>query len=163
MAAGIFFFDRFLPNMSVWTLILILCAVLLPLLLSVFVKIRNVNLNFFVGIVVSACFFIIGGILIIHKKNSIYYEWPDKQLCYYGVVETTPEVKGKTLCSEVNVKFCIPSVSDSIAKYPVNRNILLYFIPDSLSYIPRCGDNIVFYSSVSNPVSDIEFMGFDYA
>ena len=163
MAAGIFFFDRFLPNMSVWTLILILCAVLLPLLLSVFVKIRNVNLNFFVGIVVSVCFFIIGGILIIHKKNSIYYEWPDKQLCYYGVVETTPEEKGKTLCSEVNVKFCIPSVSDSIAKYPVNRNILLYFIPDSLSYIPRCGDNIVFYSSVSKPVSDIEFMGFDYA
>lgn len=115
------------------------------------------------GIIVSVCFFVIGGILIINKKNSVYYEWSNKQLCYYGVVETTPEVKGKTLCSEVNVKFCIPSSNDSISGYPVNRNILLYLIPDSLSYIPRCGDKIVFHSSVSRPLSDIEFMGFDYA
>lgn len=163
MAAGIFFFDRFLPNVSVWSLILILCVLFLPLLLSVFVRFRNVNLNCFMGIIVSVCFFVIGGILIINKKNSVYYEWSNKQLCYYGVVETTPEVKGKTLCSEVNVKFCIPSSNDSISGYPVNRNILLYLIPDSLSYIPRCGDKIVFHSSVSRPLSDIEFMGFDYA
>ena len=163
MAAGIFFFDRFLPDVSVRPLLLLLCVAILPLLLSAILKIRNVSLNYFSGIIVSICFFLLGGILIVQKKNTIGYKWPESQLCYYGVVETTPEAKGKTLCSEVKVKYCIPAASDSINMYSVNRNILLYFIPDSSSYIPRCGDNIVFYSSISKPISDTEFMGFDYA
>ena len=163
MAAGIFFFDRFLPDVSVRSLLIIICGVILPLLLSAVIKFRKFTLNYSFGIIASVCFFLLGGMLIIQKKNSIEYEWHERSLCYYGVVETTPEVKGKTLCSEVKVEYCIPSASDSIGRHYVNRNILLYFIPDSLSYIPRCGDNIVFHSSISRPVSDIEFMGFDYA
>lgn len=163
MAAGIFFFDRFLPDTSVRSLLLILCAAVLPLLILAVIKFRKFTLNYSFGIIVSFCFFLLGGILILQKRSTIEYDWPDRQLCYYGVVETTPEVKGKTLCSEVKVENCIPSVSDSIGRHNVNRNILLYFIPDSLSYIPQCGDNIVFHSSISKPLSDIDFIGFDYA
>lgn len=163
MATGIFFFDRFLPDVSVRSLLLVLCAVIIPLFLSAILKFKKVALNHSFGFLVSLSFFLLGGVLILQKRNTIEYEWPDRRLCYYGVVETTPEVKGKTLCSEVKVEFCIPSDSDSIGIYSVNRNILLYFIPDSMSYIPRCGDNIVFHSSITRPISDKEFMGFDYA
>ena len=162
MAAGIFFFDRFLPDVSLRFLLLVLLAVFLPLFFSAVIKFRTLRLNYSFGVIVSACFFLIGGILIVQKRKNIEYEWSDKEQCYYGVVETTPEVRGKTLCSEVRVNLAIPSTADSIYGKSINRNILLYYIPDSASYIPQCGDSIVFYSAISKPLSDIEFMGFDY-
>lgn len=163
MAAGIFFFDRFLPDVSLRFLLLVLLAVFLPLFFSAVIKFRTLRLNYSFGVIASACFFLIGGILIVQKRKNIEYEWSDKEQCYYGVVETTPEVRGKTLCSEVRVNLAIPSTADSIYGKSINRNILLYYIPDSASYIPQCGDYIVFYSAISKPLSDIEFMGFDYA
>ncbi len=161
MAAGIFFFDRFLPEMSLWPLVSILCVILFPLFLGTVMKFRKEWLNCSFGFFVSVSFFLLGGVLVIQKKGNIEYEWQDKDFCYYGVVETTPEVHGKTLCSEILIKNCIPQGYDTI--YSVDRNILLYFIPDSASFIPRCGDEIVFYSSISKPLSDTEFMGFDYS
>ena len=161
MAAGIFFFDSFLPDMSVWPLLFVLFVSLFILLLSSILKFKKNFLNYSIGFVISACFFLIGGILVILERNNIEYEWDNSKSCYYGVVETSPEVKGKTLCSEVKVEAGISPKGD--VSEVIDRNILLYFIPDSSAYIPRCGDNIVFYSSISKPVSDSEFMGFDYS
>ena len=129
MAAGIFFFDRFLPDVSLRFLLLVLLAVFLPLFFSAVIKFRTLRLNYSFGVIVSACFFLIGGILIVQKRKNIEYKWSDKEQCYYGVVETTPEVRGKTLCSEVRVNLAIPSTADSIYGKSINRNILLYYIP----------------------------------
>lgn len=161
MAAGIFFFDRFLSWMSLWSWISVLCVALIPLSFGAVMKLREEWLNRSFGLLFSLCFFLLGGVLVVHKRSNITSEWQDKELCYYGVVETTPEVHGKTFCSEVKVKNCIPQGCDTV--YSVERNILLYFITDSTSFMPRCGDEIVFYSSISKPLSDAEFMGFDYS
>lgn len=160
MAAGIFFFDRFLPDLSVWPLLLVLSGLLLLLLIASFFKFRRIYVNFCFGILASVCFFLVGGILVLFQRGEIDYSWDSKELCYYGIVESTPVVKGKTLCSEVLV---VGNVSnDGAVKEDIYRNILLYFIPDSLSSNMRCGDGVVFYSSITEPLSDVEFMGFDY-
>ena len=46
---------------------------------------------------------------------------------------------------------------------PVNRRILLYWIPDSTQRAVECGDCLLFAAKVSQPVSDVELTGFDYA
>ena len=161
MAAGIFFFDRFLPDVNILYLFYILLAVVLTLVFSVFIKFRTPCINYCYGVVVSLCFFIVGGALVINQRKNIAYEWSSDKQYYYGIVETSPVEKGKTLCSEVNIKAC-SCHKDSLFT-PVNRNILLYWMTDSTSAQVACGDTIVFYSNITTPVSDIPFMGFDYA
>lgn len=44
----------------------------------------------------------------------------------------------------------------------VDRNILLSWMPDSLSSPLACGDSVCFYAKVSRPFSEKELTGFDY-
>lgn len=167
MAAGIFFFDRILPDMSVvW---LYIAIPILTLLCPVFFIIFKKHIfSIIPGILFSLAFFLIGGLLVLSERRKVEYEWSDEQRMYLGTVMTPSLEKGKTLCSEVMVEHAF-SVNDSTIDntevgQDVNRLILLYYIPDSISPDTlKCGDKIVFFSKIARPVSDVDFMGFDYA
>ena len=78
---------------------------------------------------------------------------------YKGIVESVPEVRGKTLRAEVRVE--MQRLSGDKWKR-VDRNILLSWMPDSLSSPLACGDSVCFYAKVSRPFSEKELTGFDY-
>ncbi|MBU3806878.1 MAG: ComEC family competence protein [Candidatus Phocaeicola faecipullorum] len=160
LAAGIFFFDRFLPDLSVWPLLLVLSCLLSFLFPSVIFKLRRPLLNYGFGVLISLCFFLIGGVLVLFQRGKIEYSWDSDKSCYYGIVESTPVLKGKTLRSEVLIVGNVCK-DGTVGKF-IDRNILLYLMPDSSYCDMQCGDGIVFYSSISKPISDVEFMGFDY-
>ena len=78
---------------------------------------------------------------------------------YKGIVESVPEVRGKTLRAEVRVE--MQRLSGDKWKR-VDRNILLSWMPDFLSSPLACGDSVCFYTKISRPFSEKELTGFDY-
>ena len=103
MATGIFVFDRCLPEGIVWPFwtglgvgCLLLCAVLLPGF--------SWRWRWLFGGIVGLAFFILGGLLVMHQRDSVGYAWEEEAQVYQGIVETVPEVKGKTLRAEVYVE-----------------------------------------------------------
>ena len=73
MAAGSFFFDRFLPDLSVWPLLLVLSCLLSFLFPSVIFKLRRPLLNYGFGVLISLCFFLFGGVLVLFQRGKIEY------------------------------------------------------------------------------------------
>lgn len=76
------------------------------------------------------------------------YSWDGAPAIYKGIVESVPEVRGKTLRAEVRVE--MQRLSGGKWKR-VDRNILLSWMPDSLSSPLACGDSVCFYAKVSRP------------
>lgn len=161
MAAGIFFFDRFLPDISVSLVCCILSSIVLLIIPVGFVKFFRNGCSCIFGVLASLCFFVLGGALVLYERNSVEYDWSDEDCMYYGYVESSPEAKGKTFCSVVHVSGCVVS-GDSSCVSRINRDILLYWLKDSVLSNVGCGDKVCFRSRISRPVSDVEFMGFDY-
>lgn len=160
LAAGIFFFDSFLPDITSSHLLYILLPLFLLLSLFGFVKNRRKSAGAYWGLLASFCFFIAGGYIVLEERNGIEYNWSDTDTMYYGVVESIPEEKGKSMCATVNVIGYIGK-EDSLL-YRIDRNILLYWMEDSISEKIECGNEVMFYTRISEAVSDEEFMGFDY-
>lgn len=97
------------------------------------------------------------------EDRQVSYEWPSDEVAYQGVVETVPQRKGKTWQAQVKVMSWKPA-GDSLQATgqwkKVDRSILLYWMPDTTGQtILQCGDKICFYTSVSRPVSDVDFRG----
>ena len=160
MAAGIFFFDRFLPDIPVSLVFYTLLPFILLIAYLGFIKFGKRNFSLIFGVLVSISFFLFGGILVISERNRIEYNWSDDELVYYGILESSPEIRGKTMCSVVHLSGCVNQCS-SLSSH-INRDILLYWIGDSTFNNIKCGDKVLFRSRISSPVSDIDFMGFDY-
>ena len=74
-------------------------------------------------------------------------------------MESVPEVRGKTFRAEVRVD--VQRLSNGNWKR-IDRNILLSWMPDSLSKPLACGDSVCFYAKVSYPFSEKELTRFDY-
>lgn len=160
LAAGIFFFDRFLSETKVSLLLFILLSFFFLLIPLAVFKYRRHVLSYWFGVIASICFFFMGGLLLLNEKNNRNYTWNDKECLYYGIFDTTPEVKGKTLSAVVRV---IGSMNGRDSTFTaVNRDILLYWINDSTVGDIDVGDKVLFKSRISVPVSDVDFMGFDY-
>lgn len=87
------------------------------------------------------------------------YDWDGEPAIYKGIVESVPEVRGKTFRAEVRVD--VQRLSNGNWKR-IDRNILLSWMPDSLSKPLVCGDSVCFYAKVSYPFSEKELTRFDY-
>ena len=160
MATGIFFFDKFLSDESVSHVFCLFVPLVIVLIVLGLRKSEKQSRKHIFGIMASVCFFLLGGVLVLNERSDVEYKWNDKECLYYGKLLTTPEDKGKSLCSTVNIISGI-AVEDSSLCY-INRDVLLYWLKDSTVNDIKCGDKVVFYSRISEPVSDIDFMGFDY-
>lgn len=49
-------------------------------------------------------FFLWGGISVLHQRETVQYNWDGDPAIYKGIVESVPEVRGKTLRAEVRVE-----------------------------------------------------------
>lgn len=159
LATGIFVFDKFLPEgvaWSFWWVIGIGCALCC---IGAF-ALSAWRWRWLFGLFTSLFFFLWGGFSVGHQRNKVEYGWDDTPQTYQGVVETVPEVRGKTLRAEVHVT--VKRLKDGEWEN-IDRDILLSWLPDSLSVPLACGDSICFYAKVSRPFSEEELTGFDYA
>ena len=91
-------------------------------------------------------------------SEYISHGW--KKQLYCGVIETVPEVRGKTLQAEVRLS-SVRSVEDTLPPRMLHHSILLYWVSDSLAAPLCCGDSVCFYGQVSRP--SFKEAGFDYA
>lgn len=101
-----------------------------------------------------------GGILYLINREAVRFDWAEGRNVYVGTILDVPHPKTRTMQAIVEVEQGRSS-SDSIW-YPVNRKIMLYWMPDSLQGELACGDRLCFEANVSRPVSDADFSGFDY-
>lgn len=103
---------------------------------------------------------LLGGILYLTSREVVRFDWTEGRALYVGEIIDVPHPKTKTMQAIVEVERGrnIPDGS----WYPVDRKIMLYWMPDSIQGELSCGDRICFEACISRPVSDADFSGFDY-
>lgn len=158
LATGIFLFDTLWPKnfswpywVAIWLLLVIVCG-------GVFWFSRW-RWRWLFGVMAGMTFFLWGGISVLHQRETVQYDWDGEPAIYKGIVESVPEVRGKTFRAEVRVD--VQRLSNGNWKR-IDRNILLSWMPDSLSKPLVCGDSVCFYAKVSYPFSEKELTRFDY-
>ncbi len=158
LATGIFLFDTLWPKnfswpywVAIWLLLVIVCG-------GVFWFSRW-RWRWLFGVMAGMAFFLWGGISVLHQRETVQYDWDGEPAIYKGIVESVPEVRGKTFRAEVRVD--VQRLSNGNWKR-IDRNILLSWMPDSLSKPLVCGDSVCFYAKVSYPFSEKELTRFDY-
>lgn len=159
MAAGIFLFDTLAAGWLSWVSVAIVFAITVFLLFFLYRTLGYSRRPVF-GILSALAFVLLGGTRVLMEREQVHYAWDGRTQVYCGVVETVPCVRGKTLQAEVRLS-SVRSVKDTLSPRSVERSVLLYWMPDSLSVPLRCGDSICFYGKVSRP--DFKEAGFDYA
>lgn len=156
LATGIFLFDRFLPEGVSWPLWGGICCVLLCVGL---LRLAVWRWRWFFGGATGLAFFLWGGFSVVHQREKVGYAWDEAPQVYKGIVETVPEIRGKTWRAEVHVE------GRHITKgtwQKVDRSVLLSWIPDTVAEPLSCGDTLCFYAKISRPFSEKELTGFDY-
>ena len=158
LATGFFLFDTLWPKnfswpywVAIWLLLVIVCG-------GVFWFSRW-RWRWLFGVMAGMAFFLWGGISVVHQRETVQYDWDGEPAIYKGIVESVPEVRGKTFRAEVRVD--VQRLSNGNWKR-IDRNILLSWMPDSLSKPLACGDSVCFYAKVSYPFSEKELTRFDY-
>lgn len=158
LATGIFLFDTLWPEnfswsywVAIWLLLVIVCG-------GVFWFSRW-RWRWLFGVMAGMAFFLWGGISVVHQRETVQYDWDGEPAIYKGIVESVPEVRGETFRAEVRVD--VQRLSNGNWKR-IDRNILLSWMPDSLSKPLACGDSVCFYAKVSYPFSEKELTRFDY-
>lgn len=158
LATGIFLFDTLWPKnfswpywVAIWLLLVIVCG-------GVFWFSRW-RWRWLFGVMAGMAFFLWGGISVVHQRETVQYDWDGEPAIYKGIVESVPEVRGKTFRAEVRVD--VQRLSNGNWKR-IDRNILLSWMPDSLSKPLACGDSVCVYAKVSYPFSEKELTRFDY-
>ena len=159
LATGIFLSDVFALD-GTYLYALCFVFVLSVLLSSIFYFSKTYRIRFLFGISVSLSFLLLGGILFVISLENIHQEWDSDKAVYVASVCDIPRVKGKTIQATVNVEK-VKDVATGSWK-PVNKQILLYWMPDSMQPPLQCGDRMCFRAHVGMPMSDADFTGFDY-
>lgn len=93
------------------------------------------------GGVTGLAFFLWGGFSVVHQREKVGYAWDEAPQVYKGIVETVPEIRGKTWRAEVHVE------GRHITKgtwQKVDRSVLLSWIPDTVAEPLSCGDTLCF-------------------
>ena len=159
LATGIFLSDVFALD-GTYLYALCFVFVLSVLLSSIFYFSKTYRIRFLFGISVSLSFLLLGGILFVISLENIHHEWDSDKAVYVAFVCDIPRVKGKTIQATVNVEK-VKDVATGSWK-PVNKQVLLYCMPDSMQPPLQCGDRMCFRAHVGIPMSDADFTGFDY-
>lgn len=159
LATGIFIFDTLWPENLSWLYWAVIWLLFAGVCGGVFWFSRW-QWRWIFGGVSGVAFFLWGGISVLHQREIVQYDWDGEPAVYKGIVESVPEVRGKTLRAEVRVD--VQRLSNGSWKR-IDRNILLSWMPDSLSRPLACGDSVCFYAKVSHPFSEEELTRFDYS
>lgn len=116
--------------------------------------------RFFFGGIISLCFIILGMLLSTLRVEQVRYDWLEEECVYTAIVEDIPQPKKKTLQAKVRVM----ARQDTLQNcwIPVDRSVLLYWMPDSLQDTPAIGDRICFQACIRRPASAALLTGFDY-
>lgn len=139
--------------------VLLVLFVISVLFCLFFYRTSTYSRRFAFGLSASCSFMLLGGILYILACNKVNYSWPSADSVYVGTITDIPHNKGKAIQATVHIEHLKDTLSHEWKS--VNRNIMLYWIPDSAQVL-QCGDRICFCSQVRKPVSDVDFSGFDY-
>lgn len=134
--------------------VLLVLFVISVLFCLFFYRTSTYSRRFAFGLSASCSFMLLGGILYILACNKVNYSWPSADSVYVGTITDIPHNKGKTIQATVHIEHLKDTLSHEWK--PVNRNIMLYWIPDSAQVL-QCGDRICFCSQVRKPVSDVDF------
>lgn len=159
LAAGIFLSDTLLAGYVSWAEMAVAFGVSVGLLFF-FYRMSAYRFRMLFGILCGVSFVLLGGTLALKSRSEIIFHWDGRKQIYSGIVESVPYFKGKTMRAEVFVaSVCNPG--DTLKSRSVNRSVLLYWIPDSLSASLQCGDSVCFYARIAR--ADFREAGFDYA
>lgn len=156
LATGIFLFDSFLPEGVSCPLWGGICCILLCVGL---LRVSAWRWRWLFGGVTGLAFFLWGGCSVVHQREKVEYVWEDAPQVYKGIVETVPEIRGKTWRAEIYVA---GKRLDGRKWQKVDRRVLLSWMPDSVAEPLACGDTLCFYAKISRPFSEKELTGFDY-
>lgn len=158
LATGIFL-SYLLQATDEWVPALLFLFVLSVLLCLLSYHINSYSRRFVFGLSAAGSFMLLGGILYIIACDKVDYQWPSAESVYIGTVTDIPHRKGKTIQATVSVEHLKDTLSHEWKQ--VNREIMLYWMPDSVQSL-KCGDRICFFSRIRKPASDVDFSGFDY-
>ena len=103
---------------------------------------------------------LLGGILYLVERETVRFDWAEGEAVYIGTIMDVPHRKPKTMQAVVEVEQ-MRAVTDTVWR-KVGRQIMLYWMPDSIQGELKCGNRICFRANVSRPVSEADFSGFDY-
>ena len=145
LVAGILFANTYWTEIAYWPI------GVLPLLLLALWRLLNEHSyagRWIFGAGVSVFMFVVGCVLTKYSWERVKVEWPKEYRTYQGVVWETPQEKTKTYQCRVNVS---------------NKDVLLYFLKDSLSASLKVGDRLLFHSRIESPRNREGFHEFDYA
>ena len=168
VGTGIFLFDclivgleKLVPELesASWRTDTILRAALLCLIVAFGLLIRaylrpNSQRRF--GFFTFLTFMMIGGVRLTQERLQIDFNWNTESALYWGEIQTPPIKKGKMYQAEVTVE------AELRPSKPIDRQVLLYWMPDTTQRPVVCGDKMLFKGIISRPTSDVELTGFDY-
>lgn len=158
LATGIFLSDiLFHGELPVTAFRILLLVSFIPMLMLI--KWQRYTFRWLFGGIAFLFLFSLGALLVQHQWERITYEWPSERNVYQGVILASPQEKAKTYLCKMHVDKRI-SVGNVI---PVDRNLLVYILKDSLSEKLQCGDCLRFYARVSRPQRTDIPDEFDYA
>lgn len=158
LAGGIVLADCFLSGGILW---LGCAAFALFAFMACLYRLRRYHLRHLFGLCSTLAFMMLGGALLLWHRAEIRFDWPKGDVLYIGQLQDVPQQRTKTCLATVRVT---NMRTDSLHGWTaVNRDILLYYMPDTVSPPLKCGDRVCFYGRVSRPSSDAELTGFDYA
>ncbi len=159
LCVGILLADFFLPDASglPW-----LAGVLGGCVVLAAVCFRPLRYRFrgLFGGVVYVAFALFGAVLLLISREDARFGWSLQEAFYTGTITDVPHRKSKTMQAVVKVEWVKECAADEWK--PVGREILLYWMPDSVQGSLACGDRICFRTRISRPFSDRDFSGFDY-
>ena len=159
MATGIFLFNTLAVDWLTWEPVALTFGATVLILFCLY-RGSGYNRRFLFGVVGGVAFALLGGARVLMEHERVYFTWDGKKQLYCGVIETVPEVRGKTLQAEVRLS-SVRSVEDTLPPRMLHHSILLYWVSDSLAAPLCCGDSVCFYGQVSRP--SFKEAGFDYA
>lgn len=105
----------------------------------------------------NAFFLVVGLGLTTSGLNRTHYSFPDKDAAYRVVITSHADVRERSVRCTADVISGYDSLS-----FPVGREVLLYFPPDSASAALKRGDEILFYGRLALPTNNGNPDEFDY-
>lgn len=159
MATGIFLSDSFLPDGRGISLLQGVSSVFL-FVSGVVLFCRKFHRRWIFGFMVSLSMVCLGAVLLLFARQRIRFSWPEEERLYVGWVTDIPRKKGKTMEAEVDIVWM--SRIDTVGWQPVDRRVLLRWIPDSLHYGLQCGDRFCCRAVIGRPYNDWNISDFDY-
>lgn len=146
LAGGIYLSDTFFHSYCGLSLhVGILTFLTLILLISALL--RSYRFRWLFGVVLFLWMMVLGSVLVQYEGLRMKPPWPAGKQIYQGIVLETPRERAKTFCCRMKVE---------------GREVLIYFMKDSLSRQISPYDSLLFLTQLAMP-KDSTSSRFDYA